>query len=137
MCCNKLKIKTFCLGILARVLACIGQQLHMALDKLNGTWYRFFIILLYRSIEVAKSDNRRIVASYLCWGSNKAICATSRNKGMTWMCETLIITLFVILMVVPLAAVMIVVEFMMRRRVLRRNRVCNSRPFNTYVLANL
>ena len=37
----RLKIKTYCLGILARVLAWVGQQLHAALDKLNGTWYRF------------------------------------------------------------------------------------------------
>ena len=86
---------------------------------------------------MAKSDNRGIVASHLCWGSNKAICAMPRNMGITWMCEVLIITLFVILMVVPLAVVLIVVEFMSRRRVLRRNRVCNSRPFNTYALANL
>ena len=57
--------------------------------------------------------------------------------GITWMCEILIITLFVILMVVPLAVVLIAVEFMTRGRTLRRNRVCNSRPFNTYALANL
>ena len=43
----------------------------------------------------------------------------TRNMGITWMCEILIITLFVILMVVPLAVVLIAVEFMMRRRVLR------------------
>ena len=47
------------------------------------------------------------------------------------MCEILIITLFVILMVVPLAVVLIAVECMMRRRVLKRNRVCNSRPLQT------
>ena len=61
----------------------------------------------------------------------------TRNMGITWMCEILIITLFVILMVVPLAAVLIAVEFMTRGRALRRNRVCNSRPFNTNVRANL
>ena len=42
----------------------------------------------------------------------------TRNIGITWMCEILIITLFVILMVVPLAVVLIAVEFMMRRRYL-------------------
>ena len=45
------------------------------------------------------------------------------------MSEILIITLFVILMVVLLAVVLITVELMTRGRVLRRNRVCNSRPF--------
>ena len=53
------------------------------------------------------------------------------------MCEILIITLLVILMVVPLAVVSIAVEFMTRGRALRRNRVCDSRPYNTYALANL
>ena len=65
------------------------------------------------------------------------ICAMPQNMGITWMCEILIITLFIILLIVPLAVVLIAVEFMSTRRVLRRNRVCNSRPFNTYVLANL
>ena len=55
MCCNKVKIKTFCLGILARALACIGQQLHMALDKLNGTWYKFS---LYCFTEISKWPNQ-------------------------------------------------------------------------------
>ena len=44
----------------------------------------------------------------------------TRNMGITWMCEILVI----------LAVVLIAVEFMTRRRALRRNRVCNSRPFN-------
>ena len=60
-----------------------------------------------------------------------------RDMGITWMREIIIITLFVILMVVPLAVVLIAVEFMTRDKALRRNRVCNSRPFNTYTLANL
>ena len=46
--------------------------------------------------------------------------------GITWICEILIIMLFVALVVVPLAVVIIAVEFMTRRRTLRRNRVCNS-----------
>ena len=37
------------------------------------------------------------------------------------MCEILIITLFVVLKVVPLAAVLIAVEFMTRGKALRRN----------------
>ena len=45
----------FCLGVLARVLACIGQQLHAALDKLNSTWYRFS---LYCLIEISKWPNQ-------------------------------------------------------------------------------
>ena len=57
--------------------------------------------------------------------------------GITWMCEILIITLFVILMVVPLAVVLIAVEFITRGKALRRNRIGNGRPFNTYALANL
>ena len=76
---------------------------------------------------MAKSINRKIVASYLCWGPGRSTCTKMRNMGITWMCEILIITLFVILMVVPLAVVLIAVEFMTRGRTLRRNRVCNSR----------
>ena len=117
-----------------KLLTCFTNSLFKVYNNLSLRETRPKV---YNNIEVAKSDNRRIVASYLCWLSNKVICATSRNMGITWMCEILIITLFVILMVVPLAVVLIVVEFMMRRRVLRRNRVCNSRPFNTYALANL
>ena len=55
MCCTRLKAKTFCLGILARVLAWVGKQLHTALDKLNGTWYRFS---LYCSTEISKWPNQ-------------------------------------------------------------------------------
>ena len=43
------------MGILARVLAWVGRQLHTALDKLNGTWYRF---LLYCFIEISKWPNQ-------------------------------------------------------------------------------
>ena len=50
-----LKIKTYCLGILARVLAWVGQQLNMALDKLNGTWYRFS---LYCFTEISRWPNQ-------------------------------------------------------------------------------
>ena len=50
-----LKTKTFCLGILARVLAWVGKQLHTALDKLNGTWYRF---LLYCFTEISRWPNQ-------------------------------------------------------------------------------
>ena len=43
------------MGILARVLAWVGKQLHTALDKLNGTWYRF---LLYCFIEISRWPNQ-------------------------------------------------------------------------------
>ena len=43
------------MGILARVLAWVGKQLHAALDKLNGTWYRF---LLYCFIEISRWPNQ-------------------------------------------------------------------------------
>ena len=43
------------LGILARVLAWVGKQLHTALDKLNGTWYGF---LLYCFTEISKCSNQ-------------------------------------------------------------------------------
>ena len=36
-------------------LALVGRQLHTALDKLNGTWYRF---LLYCFIEISKWPNQ-------------------------------------------------------------------------------
>ena len=55
MCSNRLKTKTFCLGILTRVLAGVGKQLHMALDKLNGTWSRFS---LYCFAEISKWPNQ-------------------------------------------------------------------------------
>ena len=55
MCCSKIKIKTFCLGVLARVLACIGQRLHTALDKLNSTWYRFS---LYCLVKISRWPNQ-------------------------------------------------------------------------------
>ena len=54
-----LKTKTFCLGILARVLAWVGKQLHTALDKLNGTWYRFHytVLLKYQSGQIKQQEN--------------------------------------------------------------------------------
>ena len=42
------------MGILARVLAWVGKQLHTALDKLNGTWYR----LLHCFTEISKWPNQ-------------------------------------------------------------------------------
>ena len=57
--------------------------------------------------------------------------------GITWMCEILIITLFIVLATVPLAAVLVIVELLARKRVHRRNRDRISRPFNTYALASL
>ena len=41
--------------MLTRVLAWVGKQLHVALDKLNGTWYRFS---LYCFVEIAKWPNQ-------------------------------------------------------------------------------
>ena len=60
-----------------------------------------------------------------------------RNMGVTWICEILIVALLVFSMVVPLAIVLAVTEFITRRRVLRRNRVYNSQPFNIHALTNL
>ena len=55
MYCTRLKAKTLCLKVLARVLAWVGKQLHTALDKLNGTWYRFS---LYCFTEISKWLNQ-------------------------------------------------------------------------------
>ena len=101
------------------------------MDKLNGTLYRFFYIALlkYQSGQIRQWEN--------CWGPDRSTCIKTRDMGITWMCEILIITLFVILMVIPLAVVLIAVEFMTRGEAPRKNRVCNSGPFNTYALANL
>ena len=55
MCCTRHKAKTFCLEVLARVLAWVGKQLHTALDKLNSTWYRFS---LYCFTEISKWPNQ-------------------------------------------------------------------------------
>ena len=60
-----------------------------------------------------------------------------QNMGGTGICEILIVTLLVVSMVVPLAVVLIVTELITRRRVLRRDRVCNSRPLDIHALANL
>ena len=57
--------------------------------------------------------------------------------GITWMCEILVTTMFVVLIIVPVAAVLITVETMTRKRVQRRNRINVSRPYNPYALANL
>ena len=54
MCCNQVEIKIYCLQAFATVLACIGKQLHSALDKLNNTWYRFS---LYCFTEIARWPN--------------------------------------------------------------------------------
>ena len=42
--------------------------------------------------------------------------------GITWMCEILIIMLFIVLATVPLEAVLVTVELLARKRVHRRNR---------------
>ena len=55
MCYNRIEIKMYCLQAFATVLACIGKQLHSALDKLNSTWYRFS---LYCFAEIAKWPNQ-------------------------------------------------------------------------------
>ena len=55
MCLSKIEIKIFCLGVFARTLACIGRQLHTALDSLNSTWYRF---ALYSAAKVARWPNQ-------------------------------------------------------------------------------
>ena len=135
MYCNKIKIKTFCLGILARLLAWIGKQLHAALDKLNSTWYRF---LLYCLIEISKWPNQtmRELSPVTHIGVSIGRHALRQEKWV-WMCEILIVTLLIASMVVPLTVVLIAAELITRRRVLRRNRVCNSRPFNIHALANL
>ena len=125
------------MGILARVLACIGQQLHAALDKLNSTWHRF---LLYCLIEISKWLNQtmgELSPVTHVTGFDRSACTMTGNMGVTWMCEILIVTLLIASMVVPLAVVLITAELITRRRVLRRNRVCNSQPFNIHALASL
>ena len=57
--------------------------------------------------------------------------------GITWLCEILLTTMFVILIVVPIAVILITVEIMTRRRVERQNRVSVSQPYNPYALAHL
>ena len=55
MCHNQLEVKRHCLQAIATVLACVGKQLHSALDRLNNTWYRF---LLYCFAGIAKGPNK-------------------------------------------------------------------------------
>ena len=57
--------------------------------------------------------------------------------GITWLCEILLTTMFVILIIVPIAIVLITVEITTRRRVARQNRVNISQPYNPYALACL
>ena len=57
--------------------------------------------------------------------------------GITWMCEILVATIFVILMIVPAVAVLITVEITTRKRIQRRNRISVSQPYNPYALADL
>ena len=48
---TRLKLKHFAWGY----LACLGQWLHTALDKLNSTWYRFS---LYCLAEISRWPNQ-------------------------------------------------------------------------------
>ena len=57
--------------------------------------------------------------------------------GITWLCEIFLTTMFEILIVVPIAVILITVEIMTRRRVVRQNRVSISQPYNPYALACL
>ena len=57
--------------------------------------------------------------------------------GITWLCEILLTTMFVILIIVPTAIVLITVEITTRRRVARQNRIGVSPPYNPYALACL
>ena len=96
-----------------------------------------FVILSNQSFQVAESDDRGTITGYPHWGSARPACTTTGNMGVTGICEILIVTLLIVSMVVPLAVVLIVTELITRRRVLRRDRVCNSQPFNIHALANL
>ena len=75
---------------------------------------------------MAESDNGRTVTSCPCWGFDRSAYTVTGNMGVTWMCEILIVMLLIASMIVPLAVVLIAAELITRRRVLRRNRVCNS-----------
>ena len=52
-------------------------------------------------------------------------------------CELLIVALFIVLAVVPLAIVMAMVELLAKKRIQRRNRARTARPLNTYALSAL
>ena len=52
-------------------------------------------------------------------------------------CELLIVVLFIMLAVAPLAIVMAMVELLAKKRIQRRNRASTVRPFNTYALSAL
>ena len=101
---------------------------------IRGIDFHYIVLLKYQGGQIKQREN---CCQLPMSEPDRSTCTETSNMGMTWMCEILIITLFVILMVVPLAVVLIAVEFMTRGRTLRRNRVCSTRPFNTYALANL
>ena len=52
-------------------------------------------------------------------------------------CELLVVALFIMLAVVPLAIVMAMVELLAKKRIQRRSRARTARPFNTYALSPL
>ena len=84
-----------------------------------GIDFCYTVLLKYQSGQIKQWEN---CCQLPMLGSDRSTCTMTRNMGITWMCEVLIITLFVILMVVPLAVVLIAVEFMTRGRALRRNK---------------
>ena len=57
--------------------------------------------------------------------------------GITWMCKILLTTMIVILIIVPIAAILITVEIMTRKRVQRRGRNSVGQIYNPYALAHL
>ena len=57
--------------------------------------------------------------------------------GITWMCKILLTTMIIILIIVPIAAILITVEIMTRRRVQGRGRNSVGQIYNPYALAHL
>ena len=51
-------------------------------------------------------------------------------------CELLVVALFIVLAVVPLAIVMAMIELLAKKRI-QRSRARTARPFNTYTLSAL
>ena len=137
MCCTEQRVKLFCLGILSRALAGVGRILHRNLDRLNSVWYRFSIYCLVQVSRWPNQAPQRIGKGNLFENHQSKF---KRNLGMRMdTCEILIVLLFIIMAVVPLAIVMTIVELLNKRKMemQQRNRVGSRRIINSVSMSTL
>ena len=114
--CTVQRVKLFCMGVILRTLTRLEGILHRNLDRLNSLWYRFS---MYSPAQVSRwphqTTGELVRVTYLR--------TTGANTRET--CEILIVLLFIIMAVVPLAIVMTMLEIVNKRRraMQQRNRI--------------